>query len=152
MDELSAFWIVLKWFVFWHIFHVYSQKNFSHIAQRGFRCFERGCVFLLLCTCTSYEVIYSTVCLHEAEQPQRRTHTSSFSSTEVNLLTGSFPVQTLQTGLIRRSLAALESLEPSELWCLFLDQLLNRGCCKRWWKYPVFVPVLYFYKPPPPPR
>lgn len=35
-----------------------------------------------------------------------------FSSAEVNLLTGGFPVQTLQTGLISRSLAGLKWAEP----------------------------------------
>lgn len=35
-----------------------------------------------------------------------------FSSAEVNLLTGGFPVQTLQTGLISRSLAGLKWVEP----------------------------------------
>lgn len=54
--------------------------------------------------------------------------TSTFGSTEVNLPTEGFPVQTLKTGLIKRSLAVLKWMEPSEFWCLFLDVLLNEGC------------------------
>lgn len=45
--------------------------------------------------------------------------TKSFSSSEVNPLTGALPVKTLQTGLIRSSLAALTGGEPSRFGCFF---------------------------------